>query len=213
MHVGDTIFIFCLALIIFGPKKLPEIGRQIGKLMVEFRRASNEFKMQIEEELRASEETERQKEINAAKTMLPTAVSPAGITLPELASSVEAAGSSGPVIAPPSTGQPISHSFNPIESTAGTCAYEAIPGPAAEVDAYPEQTNGFNPGLNTASNAENTEDSLAELTAPDSAALSDLTHGVIANLPAANGPAANDLTESGPNDPSGANTHTAVHHG
>ena len=77
MHVGDTIFIFCLALIIFGPKKLPEIGRQIGKLMVEFRRASNEFKMQIEEELRASEETERQKEISATTTMLPTAA-PAG---------------------------------------------------------------------------------------------------------------------------------------
>jgi sec-independent protein translocase protein TatB len=73
MHVGDTIFIFCLALIIFGPKKLPEIGRQIGKLMVEFRRASNEFKMQIEEELRASDEAERQKEISATTTMLPTA--------------------------------------------------------------------------------------------------------------------------------------------
>ncbi len=52
MSLPDTVFIFVLALIIFGPKKLPEIGRQIGKLVGEFRRASNEFKFQIEEELR-----------------------------------------------------------------------------------------------------------------------------------------------------------------
>ncbi|MEO6829470.1 MAG: twin-arginine translocase TatA/TatE family subunit [Acidobacteriaceae bacterium] len=52
MSLPDTVFIFALALIIFGPKKLPEIGRQIGKLVGEFRRASNEFKYQIEEELR-----------------------------------------------------------------------------------------------------------------------------------------------------------------
>lgn len=52
MSLPDTIFIFVLALIIFGPKRLPEIGRQLGKLVGEFRRASNEFKFQIEEELR-----------------------------------------------------------------------------------------------------------------------------------------------------------------
>lgn len=52
MSLPDTVFIFVLALIIFGPKKLPEIGRQLGRLVGEFRRASNEFKYQIEEELR-----------------------------------------------------------------------------------------------------------------------------------------------------------------
>ena len=59
MSLPDTIFIFALALVIFGPKKLPEIGRQIGKLMFEFRRASNEFKLQIEEELRTAEAADR----------------------------------------------------------------------------------------------------------------------------------------------------------
>lgn len=59
MSLPDTIFIFGLALVIFGPKKLPEMGRQMGKLLYEFRRASNEFKAQIEEELRAAEEAER----------------------------------------------------------------------------------------------------------------------------------------------------------
>src|ERR1700753_2487024 len=65
MSLPDTIFIFGLALVIFGPKKLPEIGRQLGKLVLEFRRASNEFKMQIEEELRAAEIADRQKQIAA----------------------------------------------------------------------------------------------------------------------------------------------------
>lgn len=59
MSLPDTVFIFVLALIIFGPKKLPEIGRQLGKLVGEFRRASNEFKFQIEEELRQVELADR----------------------------------------------------------------------------------------------------------------------------------------------------------
>jgi sec-independent protein translocase protein TatB len=71
MSLPDTIFIFGLALVIFGPKKLPEIGRQLGKLVLEFRRASNEFKMQIEEELRAADVADRQKQI-AAPPVTPT---------------------------------------------------------------------------------------------------------------------------------------------
>ena len=54
MNLGlpEMIFIFLLALIIFGPRKLPEIGRQIGRAMGEFKKASNEFKSQIEGEIR-----------------------------------------------------------------------------------------------------------------------------------------------------------------
>jgi len=51
MSFSETIFLFLLALLIFGPKKLPEIGRQIGKMLNEFRRASNEFRSQIESEI------------------------------------------------------------------------------------------------------------------------------------------------------------------
>ena len=58
--IGDTLFIVVIALVVFGPKKLPEISRQVGKLMYEFRKASNDFKFQIEEELRASEQAEAQ---------------------------------------------------------------------------------------------------------------------------------------------------------
>jgi sec-independent protein translocase protein TatB len=51
MSFSETIFLFFLALVVFGPKKLPEIARQIGKALNEFRRASNEFKAQIEQEI------------------------------------------------------------------------------------------------------------------------------------------------------------------
>src|SRR5271169_7239267 len=51
MSFSETIFLFLLALIVFGPKKLPEIARQVGKYMNEFKRASNEFKAQIEQEI------------------------------------------------------------------------------------------------------------------------------------------------------------------
>lgn len=51
MSFSETIFLLLLALIIFGPKKLPEIARQIGKLLNDFKRTSNEFKSQIESEI------------------------------------------------------------------------------------------------------------------------------------------------------------------
>src|SRR6201996_3781615 len=68
---GDTTFIVLLALLLFGPKKLPVLARQLGKLMGDFRRASNEFRAQMEEELRISEQAERQKQIAAIEAATP----------------------------------------------------------------------------------------------------------------------------------------------
>jgi sec-independent protein translocase protein TatB len=67
LGVSDSLFIMVLALVVFGPRKLPQIGRQIGKLMYEFRKASNDFKFQMEEELRNSEEAERRKKEEAER--------------------------------------------------------------------------------------------------------------------------------------------------
>src|SRR5947207_5041684 len=61
LGMADSIILMILALVVFGPRRLPQIGRQIGKLMYEFRKASNDFKFQMEEELRNSEEAERRK--------------------------------------------------------------------------------------------------------------------------------------------------------
>ena len=62
----DSAVIILLALLLFGPKKLPVLARQFGKLMADFRRASNEFRTQMEDELRISEQAERQKQIAAS---------------------------------------------------------------------------------------------------------------------------------------------------
>lgn len=62
MSFPDTIVLFILALLLFGPKKLPQIARQIGKALGEFRRASNEFKAQIEAEISQLEFEEKRKE-------------------------------------------------------------------------------------------------------------------------------------------------------
>ncbi|HEX9199880.1 MAG TPA: twin-arginine translocase TatA/TatE family subunit [Acidobacteriaceae bacterium] len=67
----DSAFIVILALLLFGPKKLPVLGRQLGKLMGDFRRASNEFRTQMEEELRISEQADRQKQVAAIEASAP----------------------------------------------------------------------------------------------------------------------------------------------
>ena len=78
----DSIFLFVLALLLFGPKRLPVLARELGKWVGEFRRASNEFKMQMEEELRATEQADRQKQIaamEAAAPVTPVIEEPAGV--------------------------------------------------------------------------------------------------------------------------------------
>jgi sec-independent protein translocase protein TatA len=52
----ELIIIFVIALIIFGPRKLPELGRSLGKSLAEFKRASNELRSTLEEEIRLEEQ-------------------------------------------------------------------------------------------------------------------------------------------------------------
>ena len=54
----EIIVIFVLALIIFGPRKLPELGKSLGKGLAEFKKASNELKQTWEEEVRMEKERE-----------------------------------------------------------------------------------------------------------------------------------------------------------
>src|ERR1700730_1964946 len=67
----DSALLIFLALLLFGPKKLPELARQLGKLMAEFRRASNEFRMQMEDELRIADQEEQRKKIAAMEAAAP----------------------------------------------------------------------------------------------------------------------------------------------
>jgi TatA/E family protein of Tat protein translocase len=63
----ELIIIMVIALIIFGPRKLPELGRSIGRSLNEFKRASNELRSTLDEEIRVEEQrsTERQRPATA----------------------------------------------------------------------------------------------------------------------------------------------------
>jgi sec-independent protein translocase protein TatB len=73
----DSAVLVVLALLLFGPKKLPVLARQLGKLMADFRKASNEFRTQMEEELRISEQADRQKQVAAIEASAPAIAAPA----------------------------------------------------------------------------------------------------------------------------------------
>ncbi|HTW50049.1 MAG TPA: twin-arginine translocase TatA/TatE family subunit [Acidobacteriaceae bacterium] len=138
MHFGDSIFIFVLALVLFGPKKLPEIGRQVGKLLAEFRRASNEFKFQIQEEIRNMEEDERRKKLAESRAQAapsePAPATPAGDfpPPPEIV----------PAILPPSTGETVSTSrpFAPPAEASAEAAPPAENGSEGLAPAAVEET-------------------------------------------------------------------------
>jgi sec-independent protein translocase protein TatB len=61
LGMWDSLILMVMALVVFGPRRMPEIGRQIGKLMYELRKASSDFKFQMEEELRNAEEADQRK--------------------------------------------------------------------------------------------------------------------------------------------------------
>ncbi|MGD2294517.1 MAG: TatA/E family twin arginine-targeting protein translocase [Candidatus Aminicenantes bacterium] len=60
----ELLIILAVALLIFGPKKLPEVGRSIGRALREFRKTSDEIKDKLEEEIQAEEFKEIKDEIN-----------------------------------------------------------------------------------------------------------------------------------------------------
>jgi sec-independent protein translocase protein TatB len=130
LGMADSFILMVMALVVFGPRRLPQIGRQIGKLMYEFRKASNDFKFQMEEELRNAEEADRRKKEEerlralALAAPAPTAAPalleatsptdapayPANYDNGPIASSQAASTSvadTAPTIRPPSTGDPI----------------------------------------------------------------------------------------------------------
>jgi sec-independent protein translocase protein TatB len=128
LGMADSLILMVMALVVFGPRRLPQIGRQIGKLMYEFRKASNDFKFQMEEELRVAEEADRRKKeeerqrtlaLNAPSQESVSAPPPASINAvespyagesqyPEISSPAAAqTEETTPRILPPSTGEPI----------------------------------------------------------------------------------------------------------
>ena len=69
LGVPEMILIFVVALLLFGPRKMPQIGRSLGRALGEFRRASNEFKRTIEDEVSAEEIKDVQRDLKEIRAV------------------------------------------------------------------------------------------------------------------------------------------------
>ena len=65
LGLPELVIILVIALIVFGPRKLPELGRSLGKSIGEFRKASNELKSTLDEEIRSEEHKEQRAKVEA----------------------------------------------------------------------------------------------------------------------------------------------------
>jgi sec-independent protein translocase protein TatA len=74
LGMQEIIIIFIIALIVFGPRKLPELGKTIGKGLAEFKKASNELKQTWEEEVQLDKEKQAISDIVAESTINPSEV-------------------------------------------------------------------------------------------------------------------------------------------
>jgi sec-independent protein translocase protein TatA len=91
--VPELIMIFLVALLLFGPRKLPEIGRSLGKALGEFRRASNDLKRTLEEEVASDHLREIKSEVRAAAE-----VAAASVPAPSSAAPPESPGTPAPPV-------------------------------------------------------------------------------------------------------------------
>ena len=163
--IADSAVIFILALMLFGPKKLPQLARQLGKLMAEFRRASNEFRMQMEDELRIEEQKEHQKKVDAMAGPPSTLPEPEHPHMPRLEATNEdgtvepstgetavepIAESGGLRMMPPSTGLPVESSYG--ASSPEPVVIDGVEYPAAvEHEAAEHTIHNPEPGIGTSS--------------------------------------------------------------
>ena len=118
MSFGETIFLFVLALVVFGPKKLPEIARQVGRYLNEFKRASNEFKAQIEQEIAHLEVQE--KEQIRQKTLAAPSAEPEGTASRSLKPAPADDAASAPALTEASLAGPVEGAANASSSSTST---------------------------------------------------------------------------------------------
>ena len=83
---SEMLFIFLLALIILGPRRLPELARQFGRIMGDIKRASNDFQAQVQDEVRQLELEETAKKFEKTvsledETAIPTILAPEGVVV------------------------------------------------------------------------------------------------------------------------------------
>ena len=88
LGMPEIVVILVIALIFFGPRKLPELGRSLGRTMNEFKKASNELRSTLEDEIRVEEQKDQRAKAEGEKT----AVAPAAALVTEPPASESAPG-------------------------------------------------------------------------------------------------------------------------
>jgi sec-independent protein translocase protein TatB len=116
--IPHMVVLFVIVLVVFGPQKLPELARSLGKLMAEFRKASTDFKGAFEEEMRGIERQALQ--VEREKAAAQVAASATGISPAQVAESAPVA-ETEPAQLPESTSLPDGPVVTPVaESVART---------------------------------------------------------------------------------------------
>ncbi len=64
----ELVIIFVIALIVFGPRKLPQLGKSLGRSLAEFKRASNDLRSTLEDEIRVEDSRKDKPEVSASAT-------------------------------------------------------------------------------------------------------------------------------------------------
>jgi sec-independent protein translocase protein TatB len=83
LSIPHLIIIFVVALVVFGPEKLPELARNLGKVLGEFRRATGDLRSTFEGHLQDLEREAEQRRIGGATQTAPPAAAPPAAALPE----------------------------------------------------------------------------------------------------------------------------------
>jgi sec-independent protein translocase protein TatB len=133
LGMWDSLILMVMALVVFGPRRLPAIGKQIGRLMYEVRKASNDFRFQMEEELRNAEEADRRKKEEERQLTLAAPAQTAGIV--EGVSLVSEAGSFGE-LGTSSAASGMEGNLQASETDSGTPG--AIASPYPDEGVYPD---------------------------------------------------------------------------
>lgn len=134
LSIPHMIVVFLVVLVVFGPQKLPELARSFGKLMAEFRKASNDFKSAFEEEMR---DLERQARVAELKKQVAEANAAANAAMrnsleaattgstPASSASAESQSAEAPVI------RPVAEAVPRLDAGNGETAAKAVAEPPA----------------------------------------------------------------------------------
>src|ERR1700675_2409082 len=132
LSIPHLIIIFIVALVVFGPEKLPELARNLGKVMAEFRRATGEFRSTFEDHLRDLERESEQRRIGGTTPAPGASAAPSAPAAPPMTlaeATVPATPPQAAIGAPPAGEDPAvrAASHEPVESAPDPDQYHPTP--------------------------------------------------------------------------------------